>query len=263
MRIPDPVLAVFVLGLLGAGCSTPSDDVPLDTTTSSTSSNTSTVAERTSTTATTVSTASAAPTTVRGLPGESYEGSGPRTGDFVAVVGVAHDDVLNVREGPGTSFDIVSTLDPTTVDIPVTGKAWLLANSLWYEIAIDSGTGWVNSSFIGLLGATDDATVLVHDMLGNPLAADDFHYLGATIADAFLGAEGSSWIALVEVSQGGSSSAIPSVMFDTIGLSDDSLKGYRFVIHATHETTDGPYELHSVERTFICRRGLTPENLCL
>lgn len=262
-RVSRLVIAVLAIGLLSAGCKAPSDDVTLDATTSSAVSSTTTLAEPTSTTATSVSTTLATSTTVAALKGELYDGPGPQSGDLVAVVGVAHNDVLNVRGGPGVSFEIVSTLEPTAADIPATGQAWLLPKSLWYEIAIDSGTGWVNSSFIGLLGATDDATAMVARMLGTPLAADDFNYLGATIADAFLGAEGESWIALVEVSKGGSSPQIPSVMFDVIGLSDDSAKGYRFVIHATHEVSGGPYEMHSVERTAICWRGLTPKGLCL
>jgi hypothetical protein len=202
-------------------------------------------------------------TTVVALPGESYAGHGPQAGNLVAVVGVAHSNVLNVREGPGVRFNIVSTLEPTAVNIPATGKAWLLPRSLWYEIAIDRGTGWVSSSFIGLLGVTDDATALVHDMLGCPLEADDFHHLGATIADAFLGNEGNGLIALVERSDGGSSSVVASVTYDAVGLSDDSVKGYRFVFHATHDDLSGPYELHSAERIYICWRGVSEDGLCI
>ena len=46
------------------------------------------------------------------LPGEPIE-FGPRAGDVLAVVGVAHDDRLNLRAAPGTDQAILARLSPT------------------------------------------------------------------------------------------------------------------------------------------------------
>jgi hypothetical protein len=54
-----------------------------------------------------------------------------------------------------------------------------------------------------------------------------------------------------------------SITYDAVGLSDDSIKGYRLVIHATQDTADGPFTLHSVERTYICWRGVDATGLCV
>jgi hypothetical protein len=181
----------------------------------------------------------------------------------VAVVGVAYDDVLNVRQGPGIRFDIITGLEPTTLDMRVTGPGWLLPSSIWYEIEYGIIVGWVSSAYIGQLGATDDATLEVYAMLGEPVGDDDLAALGATIAFAFLGEEGGGWTALVEPSEGGSPSAVSSITYDVVGLGDDAIKGYRLVIHATQDVDDGPFTLHSVERTYICWRGVDADGLCV
>ena len=229
----------------------------------------STVTEAPSTTLAPITTSQPpTPETTTTLPGEPYFGPGPQAGDLVAVVGVAHDDVLFVRAGPRTSFPVTDSLEPTQTGIPVTGEAWLLPSAVWYEIRTGEGTGWANSAYLGLFGSTDDATLEVYRLLGNPLADDDLESLGATIADAFLSDEGGGWIALVEPSEGGSTSDASSIIhssitYDAVGLSDDSIKGYRLVIFATQDNANAPFVLHSVERTHICWRGVDPTGLCV
>jgi hypothetical protein len=231
MRIPGLMITVLVLGLLGAGCATQIGERSVDTAASSTSANTTVVAGQAETAATTVTAVpTTISTTVAGLPGESYVGPGIQVGEAVAVIGVAHDDALNVRVGPGTGFGVSGAFGPTAVNVAVAGKARRLPESVWYEVNADSGTGWVNGTYLGLLGSTDDATSLVVDMLRSPLADDDLDFLGATIADAFLGEEGNSWIALVEPSEGISATAVGSLKYDAVGLDDDSVKGCRLVI---------------------------------
>jgi hypothetical protein len=67
----------------------------------------------------------------------------------------------------------------------------------------------------------------------------------------------------VEPSEGGSPTAVSSITYDVVGFSDDAIKGYRLVIHATQAVDDGPYALHSVERTYICWRGVDADDLCV
>ena len=269
---------IVLLAVVSAGCSSSAEtETATGTETATTQTLTSTSTTVPSTTATTatsttivsVTTTTTAPTTTQPpqttttLPGAPYTGPGPQIGDLVAVVGVAYDDVLNVRQGPGVRFSIVGMLKPTTLDASVTSQGWLLPSSVWYEIEDGSIMGWVSSAYIGQLGATDDATLEVFGILGEPLADDDLAALGATIAFAFLGEEGGGWIALVEPSEGGSPTAVSSITYDVIGLGDDAIKGYRLVIHATQDVENGPFTLHSVERTSICWRGVDADGLCV
>jgi len=274
----EAIVIPVLFAILLVGCSS-SDDTQTETTTPQHNATTSTAVTtpppdvtttdaQSPTTTVAPTTSTQPPTTTTTLPGESYWGPGPQAGDLVAVVGVAHADALMVREGPGTRYPVTGTLKPTQTGIPVTGEAWLLPKSIWNEVATDQGTGWVNSAYIGLFGSTDEATLEVYELLGEPLADDDLASLGATIAFAFLTDEGGGWIALVEPSEGGSTSDASSIIhssitYDVVGLSDDSIKGYRLVIFATQNTANSPFVLHSVERTYLCWRGIDPTGLCV
>ena len=61
------------------------------------------------------------------------------------VINVESDDVLNVRAGPGSSFDVVGTLDHDAVNVEVIRPD---ESFEWALINIDEGTGWVSLSFI-------------------------------------------------------------------------------------------------------------------
>ncbi|MBT8212807.1 MAG: SH3 domain-containing protein, partial [Acidimicrobiia bacterium] len=69
-------------------------------------------------------------------------------GDTVAVVFVAADDVLNVRDGAGVEYPIIGALDPQATSIPLTFKSETIDGSVWLEVEIPIGTGWVNSYFV-------------------------------------------------------------------------------------------------------------------
>ena len=119
--------ALAVLALLAVGCG--DDDGAGDgTTTTSTSSTTSS----TTTTTTTTTTTPPGPTTPIGdadLPGTAFDPT-PQPGQVLSVIGVAHDDVLNVRRAPGTDQDIVAELGPLADDFVATGRARMLTLSL-------------------------------------------------------------------------------------------------------------------------------------
>lgn len=64
------------------------------------------------------------------------------------VVGVAPDDVLNIRSGPGASFPIVGTLAPGATGVEVIGPSradgdWGLVN-----VAAEGGIGYVSLRFL-------------------------------------------------------------------------------------------------------------------
>ncbi|ODR96279.1 hypothetical protein AUC70_15425 [Methyloceanibacter stevinii] len=79
--------------------------------------------------------------------GDGDHGGGQR-GDaddpaFRCVVGVASNDVLNVRSGPSASYAIVGRLTNHTCFVEVIAK-----RGRWFKIAKDGTTGWVNSRYL-------------------------------------------------------------------------------------------------------------------
>jgi hypothetical protein len=65
------------------------------------------------------------------------------------VTGVPADDVLNVRAGPGVSYDITATLPPRTFELESTGRIARVDGQLWREIKVPGGTaGWVNARYL-------------------------------------------------------------------------------------------------------------------
>ena len=57
------------------------------------------------------------------------------------VVGVAQDDVLNIRSGPGAGFDIIGTLPPDAEDIEVIRPS---DDFDWGRINLGEGAGWIS-----------------------------------------------------------------------------------------------------------------------
>ncbi len=57
---------------------------------------------------------------------------------------IAHDDILNVREGPGTAFSIIGGFRIDDCDIEGTG----LCVGAWCEVAAPKAKGWVNTRFL-------------------------------------------------------------------------------------------------------------------
>jgi hypothetical protein len=73
----------------------------------------------------------------------------------LSVFSVAADDVLNVRSGPGTSNNIVSTLAADATGIAHTGEEEFVGSERWWEIQSDGDRGWVNSRFLVVNRDTD------------------------------------------------------------------------------------------------------------
>jgi hypothetical protein len=61
---------------------------------------------------------------------------------------VPADDALNVRSGPGVENEIIAGLSPTVTGVMLTGRETLVGSSVWVEIVIDQGTGWVNELYL-------------------------------------------------------------------------------------------------------------------
>lgn len=194
------------------------------------------------------------------LPGEASH-FGPAAGQVVGVVGVAHDDVLNVRQGPGARYEIVTTLDPLAHDVVGTGRNRFIPAAFWSEVESNGVVGWVNQGFIAYLGTVDDATSRIVDDLGGIPEAETMLELGTIVAESLATSqEGGSRIVMVVAPTVGD---VGEVTFDVIGLADDSQYGLR--VHVFGQPTDGGdgFSLMSAEETALCGRGVTEEGFCI
>ncbi len=254
--------------LVVAGCSDdePSADLPAigsdadgdgdasSTTETSTADATTTTTAADDSTSQTTETTEASTTTESTLRGEPFDAF-PDDGDVMAVVGVASDDELNIRAGPGTSEAIVATAAPTADDLVATGEGRLLESSIWYEVEVDGQTGWANIAFLAFLGGTDDATA--EFLAGGDLPeAETMAELGDVVTAAFASEDPPSSIVQVVAPTVGD---LAEVTYDVVGIGDDAVLGYRLHIFAVPEESGESFTLTSIERTTLCGRGLSGE----
>jgi hypothetical protein len=189
------------------------------------------------------------------MPGEPFD-IYPPEGAVLGVIGVAHDDVLNVRTLPGETA-IATTLGPLDDDVVSAGEGRKLPTTIWWKVTVNGETGWVNSSFLAYLGGIDDRTAQVVAALGGYPTAGTMEDLGAEVAQALASDDPASTIVMSVAPTGGD---VPEVTYDVIGLGDDALRGWRLHVFAT--TEGGSFSLKSVEATALCGRGLSGE-LCV
>jgi hypothetical protein len=213
-----------------------------------------TTSTRSSASTTTTSAVVTSSTSPDELPGEAYD-NGPQAGVELMVVGVRHDDVLNVRAMPGAEQDIVVELAPTGTTT-ATGRARLLPSSLWYEVDADGETGWVSAEFVAQPGDTTDITSqLVEGAGGSFPIASDMEELGQDVVVAGSvdsGEAGLDTVMVVAPSVGD----LGEVTYDVVGYPDDAVYGQR--LHVFGESGEGGgFGLKTVESTVLCRRGVS------
>ena len=204
----------------------------------------------------TTSTTTPPPTTT--LPGDPID-IGPSAGDVLAVIGVAHDDVLNVRAAPGTDQAIVVELEPLADDVVAVGNSRSLPRSIWFEVDVDGVTGWSSSSFLGYLGQTTDETASIIDLLGETPEAETMTDLGRVVAEALASDEPPSRIVMTVSPTVGD---LGEVTYDLVGLGDDALRGFRLHVFGTPSESGEGFVLRSVEQTLLCGRGVNA-GLCV
>lgn len=230
-----------------------------------------TTLESTSTTTTaapapTTSSTTASPggTTVPGsLPGERLE-LFPYEGDELAVVGVAADDTLNLRAGPGVGFDVVAELAPMATGLIATGHNRSIEDGgIWAEVTADGATGWANSAYLAHLGGTDDITSQVVDAAGDRPRSETMLDLGTQVAGLRAGTDAEAEpVPEVVVVDGPSVGDLGEITVDVVGFADDSVLGERLRVFAQPDPGGGSFTLRTVEATTLCRRGVT-DSLCL
>lgn len=255
-RFTCAALASTVTLALLAGCSgDDDDDDDASSTTTSTVERTTTSEGGGTTSTSTASTIATDPSVAADL-GEPFE-LGPQAGDLLAVVGVAVDETMAVRAAPAGDAEVVQELEPTATGLEATGEARINDNTIWYEVTADD-VGWVEASGLAYIGLTDDATAEVVEQLGSLPEAASMVELGQVVAEALASDSGEPRASqTVEVSDGDPA----GVTFDLVGLADDAVSGYRLDLFAT-PTADG-FALDTVERTYLCARGVDGTGLCV
>ena len=184
------------------------------------------------------------------LPGEPTP-THARKGAMLAVVGVPHDDVLNVRELPGMTA-IVTTLDPTATDVVSEGEGRLLPSSIWWKVTANGRTGWVNSRFVAYLVGVDDLTASVVRRHGGIPTAPTMETLGRSVAETLASEDPPSTIVMSVAPTVGD---LGEVTYDVVGVGDDALAGFR--LHVFGASDGDGFSLKSVEATDLCARGLS------
>ncbi|MDE0169595.1 MAG: hypothetical protein OXS29_08775 [bacterium] len=223
------------------------------------------------------------------LPGEPSP-FGPAEGAALAVVGVDHDDVLNVRDVPdgeiiatlgllnpyvgllevreAPSGEILASPDSWADAIVATGRTRALSTTTWHELRVAGLTGWSSAAHLAQLGATDDVTAHIIEVLGEGLKADTMLDLGFIVAETVASEEPPSRI-VVSV-EPFVFEAIGEITIDVLNIGDDSVLGFRLGIFADAgedwmSENPGPFTLRAVSSIVLCypSRGVTEDGLCL
>lgn len=111
------------------------------------------------------------------------------------------------------------------------------------------------------VGGTDDITSRVVEILGSIPSAETMTALGHLVANALVPDEGEG-APQISVVEGPVVGDLGEITLDVVGLADDSILGYRLRIFAHPPQAEGGFTLKTVERTLLCRRGVSGE-LCL
>lgn len=255
------VIAATLVAACGGSAEegTTTTSVPETTTTTVATTSTTTAPTTTTTIAGTTTTVSASTTTAGsgGLPGEPIE-FGPVAGDTIAVVGVAHDDVLNLRAGPGADQGILEGIPPLYDSLTAQGETRQLASGAMWILVDYAGTeGWVNLQFIAYLGNTNDITAAVVEDFGKIPGGETMIDLGLLVAESLAGDASADIVMSVAPTVGD----LGEVTFDVTGFEDDSVRGSRF--HIFGQPIDEAFVLDTVEATVFCARGVDAEGVCV
>lgn len=199
----------------------------------------------------------AAPAATADLAGEAAD-FGPRQGDVLAVIGVAHDDVLHLRAQPGADQPVIGRIPPLADDLIARGQTRHLGRSFWTKVEHGGTVGWAHLGYIGYIGDTTDETAAVVQALGERPVAETMADLGLIVAHHLAAGAPNSHIVLTVAPSVGD---LGEVTYDVIDLGDDSVRGLR--AHVFGMPADGRFSLRSVEVTRLCGRGVTEDRLCI
>ena len=245
----------LALGLTGAAACGGDDDEDATTGTTTTSTSPADTTTGGDGTGATPEPGTAAPAD-GSLPGEPID-IYPYADTPLGVVGVAADDTLNVRSGPGTDFDVVVELDPLADDLVATGTNRQLEDrSVWAELTVGAETGWANTAFLATPGAVNDVTSELDELP----AAETLVEIADRVVELRAPFEP---VPEVTVVAGPTVGDLGEITVDALGYGDDALAGERLHVFATPNPDGESFTTRTVEATYLCARGVTPEGICV
>ncbi len=252
-------IVVLIAGcLIAASCAgtEPAPEVPAgDTTTTDSVAPVSTTTGSSSTSAPDTTTTTTTSTTTT-MPGMAVDG--PPSGTVWSVVGVAHDDTLNVRSQPGVDSPIVGVLEPTEDEVAADGDARLVGSTIWWSVAVDALEGWASSSYLAMPGSTSDVTSAVTEANeGERPSADSLDDLAAEVARL----RGADEMVVVVAASAGTTTG--EVVIDLFMFGDDSVRGERILVAGQRSEGDTVWGLYTAEATTLCWRGVDAGGLCV
>ena len=265
--IAPPRTLPFRLGLLMAaiafaaaacGGSSTADDTTTTTGAPAATTTTRPTATTTTTVAPTTTTTVPGPTTTT-LPGEPLD-FGPASGDLLGVVAVSFDDVLNLRAGPGTDYEVLKKIPAREDRVIANGRTRALPNSVWYEVTYSGVTGWASSTYLAFLGEVTDITSQIVEDIGEIPVASTMEALGQEVADTYEPIERPLRVRIVGEPSVGD---LGEVIYDVVGFADDSVRGLRLHVFGQPGEDGSTFSLKSVEAMSLCLRGVTDDGACI
>ncbi|MEZ5375102.1 MAG: hypothetical protein R2733_01225 [Acidimicrobiales bacterium] len=166
IRVSVHLAALLVAGTVAAAScgsdgvedTTPPTTTIVSATTRTTGTPPPTTAATTSTSTTTI-TSSVTTSTPLPAPPLAIDPAWVAYDDLFGVWGVAADDVLNVRTGPGVSNPIIGEFGPTARDVHRFDVTEFVRDQRWGVVRFGQGAGWVNLAFLRPVGTTPPITI--------------------------------------------------------------------------------------------------------
>ena len=199
----------------------------------------------TTTTTSTTPTSTTPTSTTATLPGNEVP-SIFEAGDVLGVIGVESEPSPRLLSFPGQSGEPVFEVSPLEDDLEALGRAWEIDGVAWEWLLVQGHEGYLPGSWLGFIGEPEDVTSQFA-----ALTSDSVARLGEEIASEI---EATKTVLVAQVSP-------LEVVYDVVGLGDDSIAGYR--IRVTAREVTGGFAPESVERSALCTRGLTATGVCL
>lgn len=243
--------ALLTLALVLAACGDDADEADAPGTTGTEMTGTSGVPDTTGTTE---------PPGEDELPGERVE-IFPYEDAELAVVGVAADETLVLRSGPGAGFEAIAELGPLADGLVATGHNRSLDDAgLWSEVTVDGETGWAETACLLQLGQVNDLTSALFPTPADRPSAETMLELAEAVAGLRASEEPASRVVVVD---GPTVGDLGEVTVDVVGLGDDALGGERLVVFGQPGPSGEDFTVRTVEATLLCSRGVTADGLCV
>jgi hypothetical protein len=215
-------------------------------------------------------TESAAPTAAPVRSGESARclspadverdlGVGFKLRSELAVIGVAPDDTLALRERPGANERQLGALPHDTRGVKALGSVCRVGSATWFRVALGDAEGWANGAFLSPATKPVDETARFRKLLGTARFASDGALVSALqkALERELGKEPEPRFEakLVGTARG----SVTVALLHLCCFADDSVQGEQVWLELAQK--DGQWTLARARASRLCSRG-TSGDLC-